>query len=731
MASHFPPTLPDPGTATATPAAAAPVAPASRPAADAPAGAPTHGPSRPLGVRLRRGLLLLAALAAAVLLLWQAGRWAGGRVVNEAAARAHTAAQLNTVALRNSLDKFRAVPLVLAQDPEVRATLQAPGPVQIQTLDRKLETLSGGVGASAIYLLDDTGTAIAASNWQEPATFVGVDYRFRPYFRQAVSAGQAEYFALGTISHQPGLYLSRRIDDAAGRLLGVIVLKMEFAPLEQSWGALDAPLLVTDRNGVVLMGNVPGWQFRAIGPIAPEAAQAMHEQQQFGEARLDPLPLAPGLADTGPDRLVLARETLPQAPAGARLLHTALVVPGSDGWTLHLLSPVETAIDRAEAGAQVATLLALAACALAGGLLYRRRHRAQRRARDQAAIQAQLEAQVQQRTAQLRHANDELQSLIDARQHAEARLHRMQDELVQANKLALLGQVAAGVAHEINQPVAAIRAYADNTAEFARRGQGQAVQENLETIAALTDRIGGITGELRAFSRKAAASIAPTALDDALEGALMLVGPRIRRQGVALHHPPPRPALKVLADRMRLEQVFVNLLQNALDALEGQTDARIDIDVDAPADADSLDAGAQAAAGADGKAVHTGDNAENDAMADAGEASPSDDRTQAIPPHATPGASCAGADATRTAGDEHGAGRVRIRIRDNGPGLDPQVRGRLFTPFQTTKPEGLGLGLIISRDILTEFGGGLAAADAAPRGALFTVTLAAAAADSA
>ncbi|SAI74156.1 two component sensor kinase for C4-dicarboxylate transport [Bordetella ansorpii] len=645
-----------------------------------PAGTASRGthavPPEPIP-SVRRGMraaLLLAVLALAAWLVHRAGVWGADRAVQELAAHARAAAQLNTVALRSSLDKFRSVPFVLAQDPEVRATLLAPESERILQLDHKLTALSRGVGASAIYLLDMAGLAIAASNWNEPATFVGVDYQFRPYFRRAASEGEAEYFALGTISHEPGLYLSRRISDSAGKLLGVIVLKMDFTLLERNWEALEDALFITDGNGVVLMGNVADWRFRAIGPLPEATAQAMRANQQFGDARFEPLPvtLPSGSQDAG--TLVRAREALRRQPAGSRLLHTAFPVASSDHWTLHTLSSVQPAIDRAAANAQLATLLALTACGLSAGLYIHLRTRARRRAHAQAVVRAELEHQVQQRTGELRRANTELQALIDERQHAEARLHQMQDELVQANKLALLGQVAAGVAHEINQPAAAIRAYADNTAEFARRGQDAAVLENLRTIAALTERIGGITGELRAFSRKAAASVAPIPLDDALEGALLLVGPRITRQRVLLTHP-GRPHLKVLADRMRLEQVFVNLLQNAMDALQDSVDPRIDI---------------------------------------------------LIEPQSPPGEAPRASHGLAARGPAGATGQVLVHIRDNGPGLAPELREKLFTPFQTTKPEGLGLGLIICRDILTEFGGGLYAADATPHGAIFTVTLAAA-----
>ena len=640
---------------------------------------PRNGPAPSKRAAARRGLrvalVLMGVLALAAWLVHRAGVWGADRAVQELATHARAAAQLNTVALRSSLDKFRSVPFVLAQDPEVRATLLAPEPDRILQLDHKFSALSRGVGASAIYLLDVTGVAIAASNWNEPATFVGVDYQFRPYFRRAVSEGDAEYFALGTISHEPGLYLSRRISGSADSLLGVIVLKIDFAPLERNWDALEDALFITDGNGVVLMGNMEDWRFRTTGPLSDATARALRADQQFGDAGFEPLPVALPAGSQDAGTLVRARDALRSQPAGARLLHTAYPVSGSDNWTLHTLSAVQPAIDRAAANAQLATLLALTACGLSAGLYIYLRTRARRRTHAQAAVRAELEHQVQQRTGELRRANSELQALIDERQHADARLHQMQDELVQANKLALLGQVAAGVAHEINQPAAAIRAYADNTAEFARRGQDAAVLENLQTIAALTERIGGITGELRAFSRKAAASVAPTLLDDALEGALLLVGPRISRQHVRLTHSGRRPHLKVLADRMRLEQVFVNLLQNAMDALQDSSDPCIDILVETHGQA----SGPLQAAGA-----------------------------------------------RATQGQPNEAGRVCIRIRDNGPGLAPELRGKLFTPFQTTKPEGLGLGLIICRDILTEFGGALHAADAVPHGAVFTVTLPAA-----
>ena len=585
-----------------------------------------------------RVLAILLAVGIVAATLHAATLWARDRAVTEAAVQARSTGQINAALLRNNLDKFRALPFVLTQDVDLRAALQGATAAQIESLDEKLEALSRGVGASAIYVLDKKGLAIAASNWREPATFVGVDYQFRPYFQGSVTHGSAEHFALGTISHEAGLYLSRRVDDAQGAMLGVVVLKVDFRDLEADWRQANAVIFVTDEHGVVLLGNIPDWRFKVLAPLPAALAQSLRTSLQFGDALFQPLPITPPLQAASNNQLVRTDDTLPRAPAGAPLLHTTLPVIESPGWTLHQLSPVQAAMNQATANAQLGALLVQSALAALVGVVLYRRHRNLERAVQQAAIQQQLAALVDERTAQLRDVNDKLLEEMDERQWAESRLHTMKDELVQASKLALLGQVAAGVAHEVNQPVAAIRAYADNAVEFLRRRDDSAVQENLGTIATLTERIGDITGELRAFSRKAGASVGPTDLMEALAGALLLVGPRARQQGVALQSPPRHPNCVVQANRVRLEQVLVNLLQNGLEALQGVPDGRIVV-----------------------------------ALLDQGET-------------------------------------VQLHVQDNGPGLSEEARARLFTPFHTTKPDGLGLGLVISRDIVAEFGGELRAA---------------------
>lgn len=575
--------------------------------------------------------------------VWIAGITAERRAQGVLARQAQGSAALHAAVLRSELDKHRSLPFVLAQDPDVAAVLRSGSTTGAHALDRKLETLAGGTRAAVIYVLDAKGTAIAASNWRQPTSFVGSDYSFRPYFTDARRAGVAELFALGTVSRRPGLFMSRRVDGPNGAL-GVVVVKVEFERLEADWSAAE-PAFAADPEGIILVTSITPWRFSTLAPLPASERRRLHAEQRFGAAPFTVLAASPVI--TAARAPTLTTITLPDREAGRFMVAGADL--GAGEWTVFTLTPAGAALRTAAAAAHAMALLAgLAICGVAAALL-RWRGQATVRAARQEAARAELEARVEERTAELRKTNRRLTVEMDERRRAEAHVHLMQDELVQSNKLAALGQIAAGVAHEINQPVAAIRAYADNAAIFLDRADTRTARGNLSLIAGLTDRIGVITDELRAFARKTTAPAAPVAVREAVEGALLLVGPRIRQQGVRIVRVEADEGVQVMAERFRLEQVLVNLLQNALEALEGAADPEIAVQVTAR-------------------------------------------RAQ-----------------------------VRIVIADNGPGVAPRAAKTLFTPFATTKPRGLGLGLVISRDIVAEFGGELSL-EPSP-GARFVITL--------
>ncbi|MER8788930.1 sensor histidine kinase [Mesorhizobium sp. M0983] len=594
-----------------------------------PAGALSSTPEQ-LARRARRAWLLFAAVALLIVTaaLYGAGLYGRTAEVGTLAAQGRTDANLKVALLRAVLESPRALPLLLSADEQVRDALSQKNAAAIDVLNRKLEGLVSGTKASVLYVVGTDGLAIASSNWREPISFVGNDYRFRDYFSGAMQAGTAEYFALGNVSKRPGLYISRRVGDAAAPL-GVVVVKMEFDQLEADWREANRPAYVSDENGVVLITSVPSWRFMTTAPLAGPEQAAIRDSQQFGDAPLVPLPIMHRQA-LSPDVSIVHAVT----PGGSEAEYLSLSTPvPSTPWQLDYLIPAEAPI---AAAVREMRLLALGAVVpllgLAAYLLWRRQSAQMRIAAEQAA-RTELERRVVERTEDLSQARDRLQAEIAGHRSTEAKLQIVQQDLVQANRLAILGQVAAGVAHEINQPVATIRAYADNARTFLDRKQTGPAEENLGAIAALTERIGSITEELKAFARKGRTAAEPVELRGVVEGAVMLLRSRFAGRLDALAIDLPPPSLKVMGNRVRLEQVLINLFQNALEALDGRDDAYVQVSVEETADG------------------------------------------------------------------------VTVGVSDNGPGIPPGILKSLFTPFNTSKEKGLGLGLVISKDIVADYGG--------------------------
>ena len=597
--------------------------------------------------RYRRNVALFALMASLLIVvaLWLAGVRGREEAYAALIERGQHDAALQSALLSTVLEKQRSLPFVLADDRDIRDALRSNDPQMLRRIDQKLEALLPGTKASVIYLLDTQGMSVAASNWRETDSFVGSRYDFRGYFRDAMARGSAEYYGLGKVSKRPGLYISRRVDGPSGPL-GVIVVKVEFDTVEQDWRRSGGFTYVVDERAIVLATSAPQWRFMTVRPIEPQRKAQIRESLHFGDAPLRPLPVEAVAGDTTAD-IVQVRQ-----PGGApegRYLRTTAEVIGTD-WRLNLLLPSEAVVARAVRQSRTATLFGLVLLLGVSGVLLYRRYKSDERALDHHNARLELERRVAERTRALSDAHDQLQMQIDERMKAQTSLQTVQQELVQANRLAILGQVAAGVAHEINQPVAAIRTYADNARTYLAREDGAGVARKLDQIAGLTERIGTITDELRTFSRKGRAQAEPTRLDEVIDGALLLLGSRFRQRYGEIDAQLPPPGLRVMGTRIRLEQVLINLLQNGLEAVESRPDGRVEIRVEER--------------------------------------------------------------------DQH----VELIVSDNGSGIAPAIMDALFTPFNTSKAAGLGLGLVISKDIVSDFGGRIEVASS-PQGTCFTVYL--------
>ncbi|MCJ2032945.1 ATP-binding protein [Methylobacterium sp. J-068] len=521
-----------------------------------------HAPSR-------RSLVLLASLAAILLAAWGAGTIAERWALADLRRTAQAALGLQVGALRAEMQKQASLPLALAADPEIAAAAgPSPAPALLDSVSRRLAQVAEATGAAVIYVIRPDGITVAASNAGAPGSFLGRDYAFRPYFEQAMQAGAGSQFALGTVSGRAGLYLSRRIGSAGG----VVVVKIEFDAVEAAWRKAGDGVFVADARGIVLVASEPSWRFTTLRRIDEAERRRIRETLEFGAGPIEAMPLYP----------IAGAPDLVRVGQGAQPARTALLlgapIPGT-GWRLSTLTPLGGTVERERVQAWIiAALVTGLACLGLTALAGRGRRSRERLARASAQRDA-LEARVRERTLELTDANRMLRLEIEERRRAEAERERLGRELAQAGRLAALGQFAASMAHEINQPLAAIRAYADNAAILVRRGRAEEAAENTVAIGRLTDRIGGLTRQLKGFARRSSARREPVPLDAVLRNGLELVEARAAAAGIPLAVEAASPDLHVLGDGPRLEQVVVNLLQNALDAVTGQPGPRVGLRV--------------------------------------------------------------------------------------------------------------------------------------------------------
>ncbi|WP_240770900.1 ATP-binding protein [Neptunomonas sp. XY-337] len=691
-----------------------------------------------------------------------------------------TLADLNRYALslQQRLDRFKNLPGLLATHLELRLLLLDPDSKQLQTVaNEHLESVNRRIGAAETYLLDRNGMTLAASNWNQPLSFVGGDYSFRPYFQEAVKGESSRYFALGTRSKRRGYYFGHPVE-RGGEVIGVVVVKIDLNDIEEDWESPETDLLVTDSDGIVYISTEPKWKFRAVQPLLEKDRLRIVRSNRYGDAELDPIGFTEreqwregvslvSLVIPGQrlkESYVLQRTAVPGAQFDVAILASTRPVNRQVWEMISLVAVIYLAavllglvllsrrrilrererfkarelrnleaneariraiLDSTQAGLltinhqgrvlsanRKAELLfglsqssfcdqlfddvlhgteqalrwdslrdevkdsvdeVMLECEaqrfdgshfpveIAIGLMPQHRgvwHRqhfiitvhdiTERKEYERALREAQvaLESRVAERTRDLTTANDKLRE--------EIQLHKgTQNELIQTAKLAVLGQMSAGINHELNQPLTAIRAYADNAQQFLRMERLDPVAQNLREIGMLTQRMAQIIHPLKEFSRKTSGQAEPVCLKSVKDGAMSIMYGRLHRETVEVVWPDGLDRAFVLGDIVRIEQVMVNLLENAIQAMEQNETKQVDIRLE-----------------------------QQDEL-------------------------------------------IVLVVHDNGPGISDAELARIFEPFYTTKKagQGLGLGLSISHRIVASMNGELSVSNHSEGGAEFRLAL--------
>lgn len=490
-----------------------------------------------------RNLALLALLLAP--LLWPLQQLAERYYSNELIEQNRQTLDLYVANLLGILSRYEVLPRILGDLPALRAALHgAEEPAVRDSANRLLKKLHRQTGADVIYLMDLEGTTLASSNWDDPDSFVGRNFAFRPYFRQAME-GQGRlgrFFGLGNTSGKRGYYFGAAVYEDE-KAIGVLVVKVDLDHTETLWGNTPERLLVTDNFGVVILTSQPEWRFRATRGLEEDEREQIRFDQPY--TTLNPRHLTLDI-----DSWLIQSRELKEID-----------------WTVRILAPVSLVERpmRTVVAIGAATLLAL--LLWLGLLMQRRRHFIERLALDTRARQ-QLEQRVQERTRDLEALNRRLKVEVLEREQAQQELVRAQDELLQAGKLSALGTMSASISHELNQPLGAIRSYADNAGVLLDQQRNEEARDNLKLISELTARMASIIAHLRAFARRDRHAPERVALQPALDDALALLAKRRQALGVELIRDLPEATLWVQAGETRLRQILSNLLANALDALK-------------------------------------------------------------------------------------------------------------------------------------------------------------------
>lgn len=502
--------------------------------------------------------------------VWWTFTWLYHRQLNKLSQEGSFRLELYISYLQGVLEKYESLPELLANDSVlVRWMNAAPSEEKIAFLNNYLQRINEITHTSDLYLIDPQGTTIAASNWNAPISFVGENFRYRPYFQQAMQGQSGRYFAKGTTSDIRGFYFAFPVRHQ-GQILGVLALKINIDTVENNWGHDDQTFLVTDPEGVIFLATNPKMVFRSLAPLSSEMLNHIQQTRRYPNADLKPL----DIHRTSPiDEGQLITLTMPGTERSQKyLLQTRFMDKGN--WNVHIMTDTGR-VERFIVLLFVAMNVVLLLSGLSFLLMKQRRQRKidLRRYEENAKrllqqANEQLEERVTARTAELTEANEHLLREIEERKRAEIALRQTRSELVHAAKLAALGQMSAGINHELNQPLAAIRSYSDNSRLLLEKGRLQDAVWNLEQISELTERMAQIGIQLKQFSRKSSGNLNNIPLHGVIDGALEILNPLIRKTDVWIKVVIEPDNLQVRANHVLLQQVVVNLVSNALQAVE-------------------------------------------------------------------------------------------------------------------------------------------------------------------
>ncbi|WP_416882248.1 sensor histidine kinase [Marivita sp.] len=487
-----------------------------------------------LSWRVRVALILLSAVAVATVFV--TNRFLTDRFTESTRNRAELRLALYSGNLVSELRRNAIVPQLLARDPALIGALNSG---DFSQSSQRLISFVDEIGAASLMLLDRDGRTVAATSRER----LGEQHRSQAYFVEALRSNATVFTSQRQEVGSYNFSYSRRIE-SQGQSIGVIVVEVDLAKFERAWAGISDAVLVTNSEGEIILATEPRWRGQTV------------------ETALERQP-----ADSAIERAIRATADWTALPADAYFQGEAVMrVEGRipfRGWNMASFTTYSSVRERVNAVLALeimgfAILLALTFYALSRKTALR-----------MALFQREL--------AELRALNQRLQREIAERERVQETLAVAEQTLAQSSKLAALGEMSAAVSHELNQPLAAMKTYLAGAKLLMRRNRIEEAQAAFSRIDDLIERMGGITRQLKSYARKGQEAFSPVNMGDALASSLSMMEPQLKSRKVKITKILPEDKVLVMGDRMRIEQVMINLLRNALDATKTVSDPQLEI----------------------------------------------------------------------------------------------------------------------------------------------------------
>ncbi len=482
----------------------------------------------------RIGLLIFVAVAVAT--VWVTNNLLTDRFTADTRNRAELRLALYGANLLSELQRNSIVPQLLARDPTLIAALQSR---DFSQSTQRLISFDEEIGAAALILLDQDGRVVAATDRNR----LGELHRGAAQFVDAVRSSATIFSVTERESGGYQFSYSRRIEDGSG-ILGVIVAEVDLQKFERAWAGVSDAVLVTDSEGTIILATEPRWR-------------GLREEEA-----LERQPPASAI-----ERAIRVTEDWTALPPDAYVMGKAVMraenrIPFR-GWRMVSFTTFASIRERVNAVLALEIMGFALILALAFYALNRR-----------TALRLLL---FQRESAKLRELNQRLQREIAERERVQENLAVAEQTLAQSSKLAALGEMSAAVSHELNQPLAAMKTYLAGARLLLRRNRPDEAQAAFGRIDDLIERMGAITRQLKSYARKGGDAFEPVNLVEALNASLAIMQPQLRQRKVRITRILPEGPVMVMGDRVRIEQVMINLLRNALDATKSVDDPEVEI----------------------------------------------------------------------------------------------------------------------------------------------------------